>query len=353
MRRFIFYIILNSLSLGVAHAELSTKFKNYMFEDHATTMESFILGRTCFSLRASSLGIDCNPAFLAGSDRRELNFSVVLDDKALEAFKYLNELRDNNSVGVVNRLLSDQRPFAVQQSATIYGQYDWFAVALTPVRLGVASAVVNSSYPTVSTHAMLQSEVSLRAGSFFEEDTNLSVGANLRLVRTHQVRNEFDLGDAISNPELISINETDHVYLDPAVSYRFNGSWDAELTAALTHLALFESDGANVLDEGPRPEIGFASRPDIGERRLRTALHFTGRPDIERVGWRLRFGAIYDLSEDFTIHGTLAGEEYGLGFMARIDSVILGLGVRSEAFYLNGTEVDRLTRALFQAGLTF
>ncbi|MCB0349536.1 MAG: hypothetical protein KDD38_00020 [Bdellovibrionales bacterium] len=349
--QFIFVIVAIFISAVNANAQLSPTFKNVNYDDQYMGVEGFILGRTCYSLRATRLNLNCNPAFMAGEVENKLNFNLNLDNNVTEVSGYINELQDHESESIINRILDNPKPLVAYDLATSWWQYDWWAVAVTPARLAVASAVTNPAYPIVSSHVSFQREVSMRGGVFVAEDLNFKIGANLRYVQNNQFRDEFALLDVISGTRKINVVENNIVYFEPAMTYSWHSAWESHVSLVLTHLRLYESDRS--VPDVARPEIGYSTSPEYLNKKLRTSIHYTARPDVTRIGDRFRFGGIYEFSDLLSFSFSLAGDEYGLGVTGRYDSVVLGLGTKSELFNLNGSDVGRVTTTLFQAGLTF
>lgn len=334
-----------------AQAALYRQFKNVNYDDQYTNIESFVLGRTCYSLKASPLNLDCNPAFLAGKERRTLNLNLNVDNNIEEVYGYSRDLKNHRSDKLINRILKEDRPLTANEMSSVWWQYDWWAISYIPARLALATVMTNPAYPKITTHLSLQRELSAKTGFFVEEDTKFRVGANLRYVRNDQLRDEFALLDVLSGNSDVKVRDKDIVYFEPAMTYELSAAWDSQISVVLTHLALYESE--DDVPDVARPEIGYSTTPDYFDRKFRTSLHYTARPDTSSVSDRFRFGGIYSYDPDSSLSFTLAGDEYGVGLMGRIDSLVLGIGFKSEMFHLDGKEVGRSTTTLMQGGLTF
>lgn len=334
-----------------AYADTLQRFRNVNYDDHYMDVEGFVLGRTCYSLRASALSLNCNPAMMAGEKKRSLNLMLNLDNNVTEVYGYASDLRDKNSDSLLERLLKNPKPLTANEVVGVWWQYDWFAITAIPARLNIATVVRNPAYPVVTTHVSLQREVAARGGLFLSEDTRFKVGANVRFIENRQLRDEFELFDAVAGGMDINVKQSESIFVEPAIAYSFDAAWESQLAFVLTHLPVYESK--NDVPDAPRPEIGYSTTPTFLENKLRTSIHYTSRPDVSSTMARFRFGGIFEFSEQLASSFTIGGSELGIGLLGRIDSLELGAGLKSEQFYLHGEELDRVNTVLFQAGLTF
>src|SRR5690606_1267874 len=127
-------------------------------------------------------------------------------------------------------------------------------------------------------HVLSESELSLRAGMFFSEDTNFRIGGNLRFVRSEYLRNQFLLIDALADPDSLEIKKENRLYFDPGVTYTWESEWQPMLSVALSNFAIFR-DGKDK-DDSVSAEIGYATTPNILSKKLRTSVHITTRSDV-------------------------------------------------------------------------
>jgi hypothetical protein len=346
------FIVFALLFFGVSvFADTLQRFKNVNYDDNYMDVEGFVLGRTCYSLKASRLSLDCNPAMMAGETKRNLNLQVNLDDNVKEVYGYGSELQDKNSDGLLRRILNNPKPLTANEVAAAWWQYDWWAVSVVPARLNVATVVRNPAYPVVTSHVSLQREVSARGGLFVSEDPRLRVGANVRFVENRQLRKEFELFDVAAGTEDIAVKQSESIFVEPAMAYAFDTGWESQLSFVLTHLAVYES--SNEIPDAARPEIGYSTTPNFLDHKLRTSIHYTARPDVASTMDKFRFGGIFEFSDQLASSFTIGGSELGLGLLGRIDSLDLGIGAKTEKFILHGEEIDNVNTVLFQAGLNF
>ena len=329
-----------------AHAEVASTFRNLNYDSNTNSVENFILGRTCYSLRASELSLNCNPALLANETKHFISFGVNIDNRAREASNYQKDLQNDNPFAVTNRLLETSKPFLISESATAWWQHEWFAFSVVPARLQVVSVVTNPAYPIVTAHALYQREFDAQAGLFVGPDPRFRVGLNLRYVENYEFRDQFAFLDVVSGAKKLAVQQSKLVYAEPAVTYQWDTSWSPEVSLVLTQLQVYNS--ATVDQSRLKPEFGYATSPDFMDGKLRTSIHFTARPDLQRFGEHFRFGGIYEFSSNFSTSVTLAGDEYGIGAMARLGPVILGAGVKSELISNEQTTAVRVTTGLFQ-----
>lgn len=332
-------------------ADAPTEFPNFIYDSEIMGIETFVLGRTCYSLRLSPMSLDCNPTFMAGREDDTLAFNLGLDNNTKRVWNLISDLENHDSITVANRLLKNQRPILAYEVASSWFQYDWWAVTFVPGRLGLASVVVNPAYPEVTAQAILEKEISLKGGLFVANDTNLRLGGNIRFIKRHELRQRFDLLNVIAGSDHLDIEENNIVYFEPSLTYEWNSAWRPQISAVLTQMRLYSSKKLN--ENIAVPEIGYSTSPDYLDGRFRTSLHYTARPDISRLSDRLRFGGIYDWSEVFSTNFSLAGDEYGAGVIGRIDSLVLGVGAKSQVLRMDGQEISKMNTVLFQAGLYF
>lgn len=344
----IFFIFIFWLS-PLIQAEISPFFKNLNYESNTSSIENFILGRTCYSLQASSLSLNCNPAFLANETKRKVSLGLHLDNRVAQALNFRKDLQNNDPLSVANRLLENSKPLLISESSTLWWQHDWFAFSLVPARLQVASVVTNPAYPWITGHALFQREFDAQAGLFAGANPHFRVGANIRYIENHQFRDDFAMLDVLSGYRKLEIQENKFIYFEPAVSYNWDSPWSPEVSLVLTQLQVYNSD--QIDQTLMKPEFGYATTPDFLGGHFRTSLHYTSRSDLQRFADRFRFGGLYEFSESLSTSMTLAGDEYGLGVMAQISALVLGAGFKSEAFYDQRQNIDRVTTGLFQISL--
>lgn len=351
MRQLFIAFSLAFFTSQLAQASLEASFRNVNFDDHAVDTQTFVLGRSCYSMRLGPMSTQCNPAFLADNEGRQFKIFLNMDNRALDLWDWSQDLRNRDEAGLIRRILENSDPFVTQQSIRMVAQMEWMRLTYTPYRLATASLVSNPAYPTVSTHSSLQSELSTSAGFYAAEDENFRMGLNLRWVRNRELRNQFSVFDALADEQEYQIRKTDTLYAEPAFSYQWVKSWKAEASVVLTHLAVYQSD-ADQKDK-PRPEIGLTSQPDFLGGKLTTTLHYSNRPDVTELSHRIRFGGIFAFTPTFSGQASLAGEEVAIGIMGQIQSAVLGLALKSEPFYFEGQRLSTITSTFATLGFSF
>jgi hypothetical protein len=93
--------------------------------------------------------------------------------------------------------------------------------------------------------------------------------------------------------------------------------------------------------------------PDFIDGKFRSTVHFTTVPGIEDWADRLRWSGIFEFSDMLSSSFTLAGHEQGLGFLGRLDSVVLGAGVKNEKIKTSSGPSEDVHSLIFELGLVF
>lgn len=348
----IFLICIATLMSASVWAQIPGTFRNVFYEGSAVTIEERILGRNCFSLESSPLGLSCNPSHMAREERSVFRFNV-LGDKALKGVLVLREdVASDDTYKLVNDI-NNQRgePLSSEFSSSLWFQQDWWAVAYTPLRVGAATYVRNPTVDQVTMSVARESELSLRGGFFFSEDKNLRLGANLRFVQSDFIRQQFDLIDALADPSIVDIQSQKTVYFDPAMTYSWESAWDPELSLMITDVPIYKKGESK--DIKSTIEVGYSTRPNFLDKKLRTSFHLTTRNDIYELRDRVRWGGIYEMFDGGAVSFSLSGNDYSFGFLGRLNYFTYGLGYKSEVLNLNGENLARVSTTLLELGLTF
>lgn len=334
-----------------ARANVSLHFPNLLYDTTVYSMDEFILGRNCFSIPSSTMGLSCNPAALADEEKEGLHTHLLATDSMSEVIRYAELLRDDDTLGVVRRSLEKDGPIYSQAAWPIWYQREWWAVAVTPARIGVASDVRNPVIPEMNIHASLETEVVAKLGLFSSADHNLKVGSSLRYVDAKILRDYFEVLAASIGSHDFEIQESKAVFIEPGLSYTFDSSWDATVSAVVTHIPVYEY--GEDLPVSPALELGYLTVPDFLNKKFKSSVHLTTRRDVKYMEDRVSWGGRFDFSRQLALSFVLSTREQGIGLQGHIDSVVLGIGYKSQDLYFNGYEIERVSTALFQLGLQF
>lgn len=338
------------LAHGASAASRLQGLPNISAEYPRTTLHEYILGPVCLSLPSSKLELSCNPAFLAYEDKHQFRLDIAGNDHLAQVNAYRERLNANDSVGIANAALGDREPTLARASSVLWYQRDWWALSFAPFRGGFASSTRNAAYPEVAADIYKEYEILGKAG-LVAEDSNLSAGLQLRYVDRQYFRRQFDLLDAIGDPSLLKIEQKRVLYVEPGINYMFESNWSSSVAATVTQLPLAQ-DG-NEREVKPVVDIGLSTAPPIfGERRLRTSTHYTGDGTSDVMA-RFRWGALFDLSKNAAMSALIGKSEVGVGLNGHIDSLVLGLGWKTEELTLDQWQTVRVSTVLFETGLMF
>lgn len=349
----VFFILLVLIfASGVAWAEESLPgLPDFRREIPSLTLQQYILGPVCLSLPASSLDLDCNPAFLARSEKRQVRLGLTANDRVGEVNDYRTKLVDNDAEGIVNKVLGQREALVARATTAAWYQRDWWAIGYVPFRGGFASNVRNPAYPTVAADIFKESEIFAKAGLLATADQNLEVGLQLRYVDRQFLRRQFDFLDVYGNPSQLQIQSQKVLYLEPGMSYSFDTDWESAISAALTQGAVYQSG-----DKGsatPMLDLGFRTAPPFAGRRLQTSTHYTDHPGMADLFSRFRWGAIYDFDGFAAISLSLGKGLAGVGVTGHIDSVIAGVGWKTEEVAPDQWQSTRVSTLMFELGAVF
>lgn len=324
---------------------------NFSSEFPQTTINDFVLGPVCLSLSGGPLDLSCNPAFLATEEKRQFRMLGAANDHVAQINDYRKKLRDDDASGIVNATLDRREPKVARASSLLWYQRDWWALGFSPFRGGLATSARNPAYPEVAAHVYSEHEVFGKVGFVHRDEPNLNFGFQLRYVQRDFFRREFDLLDAFGNPSLLKVERQNLLFLEPGVSYAFDSTWSSAVSAAITQLPILH-DGDS-FEFKPVVDVGFSTAPPFFGRRLRTSTHYNGSPDQPDILARFRWGAIYDFDKVASISAMLGKSDFGVGANGRIDSVVVGLGWKSEEIKPDRWQSVRVSTLIVEAGLAF
>lgn len=323
---------------------------NFQLMRPTNTLQEMILGSTCISMPSSPLELSCNPAFLAAEDKRQLRINVAGNDRVTKINKYRLLLENDDTIGIVDGLLQEKEPLVANATLSLWYQREWWAVGVAPLRAGYASFYRNSAYPEISGSVFAEREVFAKAGTSLASDPNVRIGLQARYLHRDFFRKKFALLDAVSDSSIIKIEKQRVLYLEPGMSYAFNEKATNSISAMVSNLAVYQS--GNYQPVRPVFDLGFSSAPDFADGRLKTSTHFSNNPDIVDPFALFRAGAIYDFN-DLSVAVSFAKMDMGIGISGHIDSVVLGLGYKTEEIAKDQWQTVQISSWLFEVGLVF
>jgi hypothetical protein len=323
---------------------------NYQLMRPSNTLTEMILGSTCISMPGSPLELSCNPAFLAAEEKRVFRLNVAGNDRLTKVNKYRGLLQNDDTIGIVDGLLQEKEPLLANATLSAWYQRNWWAVGVAPLRAGYASFYRNSAYPEISGSVFAEKEVFAKAGFKLPSDPNIRLGLQARYLHRDFFRRKFALLDAVTDNNLIRIEKQQVLYLEPGMSYAFNEKASNSISAMISNLAVYQSGSYQPVR--PVFDIGFSSAPDFADGRLKTSTHFSNNPDIVDPFALFRAGAIYDF-DDLSVSVSFAKLDMGIGVSGHIDSLVLGLGYRTEEIAKDQWQNIQVSSWLFELGLQF
>lgn len=329
-------------------------FKNLFFESPGLTLEERILGRNCFSIKSSSLGVSCNSADLARQDKNQFRSNLILDQQFDDVLESDRQLKTQNSAQLIEFLNRNQ-------NAPIYSKFFsnlWFQnssgwlFSFTPFKGGMVSYVRNPTLTEVTTHILNEREWSVRKGFHFEELPKLDFGLSLRVNESQYLREQFLLIEALADPQrYLQATKESNIFLDPSLRYYLNNEQNSQMTVVLSSLRLLPDSSS----ASPRMsvELGYSSDYTIWERVFTQSIHFSTRPDVLSYRDRLRWAGLYQAFEEGAFSLGLGSSGYSVGYLGRIDSLTLGLGYESETITPDRIRFDTIGQFVVELGLTF
>jgi hypothetical protein len=323
---------------------------NYQLMRPTNTLQEMVLGSTCISMPSSPLELSCNPAFLAAEQKRIFRINAAGNDRVAKINKYRGLLDNDDTIGIVDGLLQEKEPLVANATLSAWYQRDWWALGVAPLRAGYASFYRNSAYPEISGSVFAEKEVFAKAGMKLESDPNIRLGLQARYLQRDFFRRKFALLDAVTDNSLVRIEKQQVLYLEPGMSYAFNEKGTNSISAMISNLAVYQSGSYQPVR--PVFDIGFSSAPDFANGRLKTSTHFSNNPDIVDPFALFRAGAVYDFN-DVSVSVSFGKLDMGVGVSGHIDSLVLGLGYRTEEISKDEWQKIQVASWLFEVGLTF
>ena len=324
---------------------------NLFYDNPTMTLNQLVLGQACYSIHSSILDLDCNPAFMAGEQRQMFRVNVVGNDKVGTVNSYRERLGDGGAPELIADLSSERDPVIAKAAASVWYQYENWAFGVVPIRAGYAALSRNMALPDISANVYKDLEVFGQAGWFVTDDRRFRFGLKTRYIHRDYVYQNFLLTDAIANPALVGIRRLDVVYVDPSIAYTWDSSWEPTLSAAVTYLPLFQT-GAT-LPFRPSYEIGLSSKFIVFDHAYVSTTHFTGRPDTQDFFQRFSYSGMFEWAPHFNFTFTLGKNLFAVGVRGNLDSVILGIGYKTEQVSPDAWHSAQISSTMFEAGLVF
>ena len=344
-------VLTTSMLMPFAQADTNLRgIPNFQLEHPSNSLPEFILGPTCLSLMAGPMDLDCNPAFLASEKKRQFRADLSFNDKVKQVNEYREKVESGDSAGIADSILGNRDPNIAQATTSLWYQRDWFAVGYIPLRAGLATLVQNQAYPDISADVYKESEVFAKAGYQFPDDKHVRIGLQARYVQRDYFYKEFAAFDAASDPSLLAIEHQKILFLEPGVSYLFDGDWASALSGSVTNLPIY-AEGSTPFQ--PVVDIGFSTTPPFADGKFRTTTHITENPAIQDFFQMFRWGAIYDFETHASVSMSIAKDEFGVGVNGHIESLVLGVGYKTQQISSSDWDSSQVSTYLFEAGLVF
>lgn len=346
----LFALTLALFSLASAADTAPRGIRNLFYDNSSLTLGHSILGNSCYSMRMGNLDLDCNPAFLSHSEKRQFRINLIGNDRLSKLNKYRQQLDDKDPVAMVDSLERAGHQ-TTKAAASLWYQDDWWAVGFVPMRAGFTSYTRNPAYPRVSAQVFKELEIFGKVGLLSSDDNRFKVGVQTRYVRRDYIYQEFDVFDVITDRDLVDFKHEDILFVEPGVAYEWDSDWHPTLAATLMNVSVYRR--GDTQDFKPLMDVGFGNTWAPVSKRFRSTTHYTHRTERANVFSRFSWSALYDFDDTATAMLTLGDNFVGLGLEGHIDSVVLGVGYKSEQISPDQWYTKQISTWLFQAGLVF
>ena len=343
--------MIGQLAVSQAKADGLYGIPDFQTMHPGNTLQDMVLGSSCISMPSSPLELSCNPAMLAVETKRQVRFDVSANDKVGTVYNYSRYLGNNDTIGLVNGLLSEKEPLIANAATSAWYQRDNWAIGATPLRAGYASYYRNDAYPELAGSVYAEKEVFAKYGYQLPSDPALRLGVQTRYVERDYFNKSFDLLDAAIDNSVIAANHEKVLYVEPGVSYALNEKGSYLLSAMMSNLSVYRT--GDVQSVRPVFDIGLMEAPEFAGGRLKTSTHFSNNPDVANPWELFSQGVIYDFEKYVSLSGSLGAKTAGIGIQGHIDSLVLGLGYKSEQVDLDQWQTVRISTWLFETGLKF
>jgi hypothetical protein len=324
---------------------------NLFKDDPSLTIGHSVLGRACYSMQASYLDIDCNPAFLANQNKQIFRINLYGNDALGPLNKSYNEIKDHDRVSVAERLLNEKSMVIAKASSAIWYQQDWWAIGYVPVRAGAAYMSRNPSYPEEAVHAYKEYELFSKIGLFVSDNHNFQVGFQTRYLHRDYIYQKFYAFDALTDPNVIKIRHQTSFFLEPGLTYSWESEWQPMFAATVTNTPIYvEGDH---LPFQPIIDMGVSARFPTWTQ-FRSSLHYTsGRPGYTELYQRFSWSGVYDFNDVASTYITLGTNQFGLGIDGHWGPIVTGLSYKTEKITLDNWTTTTVSRFTLELGLTF
>lgn len=342
-------LILISVFANIAGANVSGV-PNLFQDSPALTVPHIVQGRACYSLRASYLDLDCNPAQMATQEKRLFRANLIGNDELSTVNEYRKQLDDDDSTTVAESLLNQDSQLIAKAATSIWYQHDWWAIGIVPVRAGIAYLRRNAAYPEISVHAFKEMELFGKIGLYSSDDQNLKVGFQTRYLRREYVYQEFYALDALTDSSVVKLRHQDALYLEPGITYTWDAEWRPEFSAMLSNLAVYQRGSHMPMD--PLIDFGFSSN-FFQFKNFRSATHYTHDSDNSEYLRALSWSGIYDHSDLFSVQLTLGKDLFATGIEGHLGFLTLGAAYRNEQMAIDRWASQTVSSFTFEIGLVF
>jgi hypothetical protein len=314
------------------------------------TLHQRNLDRSCFSIRATSFDLDCNPAFLADSEKRLIRLNSIGDDNALSLDEYRESLDRDDVIGAADKFLNNKEPVQAHASAAAWYQNNWWAVGVVPVRASVSYLNRNPAYPEISAYAFQESEVFAKVGLLSTESQNIKFGIQTRYVQRDFIYQKFYALDAVLDPEVIEVKSNKALYIEPGFAFSWDSEYEPVFSWMITDLPVFQE--GDKIQRQPKSDFGFSSSFGSLIPGLRTTTHYHRRAGTD-ISRHLSWSALYEV-KDFAAVSVHSGRDiFGIAIDGRISVFVAGISYRNEKFEIDSWTSSRVRSTTAEIGLTF
>ncbi len=321
-----------------------------MTEGPNLTLHQLVIGRACYSMAASVNDIDCNPAFLADSQKRVFRANLVANDQAKNFADAYRGLRGDDAVSIADSLLVDHQPRQAQAATSIWYQHDYWAVGIVPIRTGLSYLSRNEAYPQLSVYGTQETEVFYKVGLLSEDDKALKIGLQSRYVVRRYIYQKFYALDALADPDVIELHDQRVLYVEPGFSYEFSSAWKPTLSAMITNLPIYRS--GDRLPSHPEFDLGLGTSYQGLLPHFRSTTHYH-RAAGRELGQAFSWSGIYDIGSFGAASVTAGYGLFGAGIDGRIAMVNLGIGYRRERIDVDAWNKKSVESTFVQLGFNF
>lgn len=277
------------------------------------------------------MSLSCNPAALSLEEVSHFRANFVFDDNLANVIRTSNKLSKDDTLGFINEISSHEKALSSQGHLNFWYQDEWWAVGATPQRGVLITKASNPAYLEVESTAAIETELFFKAGALLENHRRFSLGIDLRYVFRDFVDKKVDLIEATSDLDLMAIQTGQQLYIEPGLIYSFDSAWKTEISAAITNLG-FLIKGEKIRERAI-VDLGLSSTPDFLDQKFRSTIHFSTAllsSSMDDVVQCFRWSGLIAVSNNLSATYTLASNEQALGAIGRVDSLILGIGLKTK-----------------------